>query len=407
MPTQTSEIIAIGDELSTGQRLDTNSQWLSHQLTKMGLYVQYHSTVADNVNAIADIIQTASKRSKFIIVTGGLGPTADDLTRAALANAVDQPLVENRVALQHIINLFSRRGRNMAPNNRSQALLPETATIIHNAEGTAPGIDIIVGASAQRSRVFCLPGVPAEMKLMFRSHVIPAIHQDIPGTPQITRHYVLKTFGLGESDLEHKLPEIFHRDRSPVVGITASHATITLRIQVTAASEEECYALAQPTLDQIVDKLGDVVFARHEVELGAKLCQLLFENGESVATWECATQGQLAAMLHAPLHPALVASRFDVVTDEFPFSCDTSAVELNNLAIDFRKVTAATYAIVVGSVRAPKELGVTVPQFDVAIAYETGSNVQTHDFAGHPDILYTKAAKQAINQLRLHLQHAQ
>ena len=407
MPKQTTEIIAIGDELSTGQRLDTNSQWLSHQLTNMGLYVQYHSTVADNVNAITDIIRTASKRSKFIIVTGGIGPTADDLTRAALARAVDQPLVENKVALQHIINLFKRRGRKMAPNNRSQALLPKTATIIHNAEGTAPGVDIIVAASAHRARVFCLPGVPAEMRLMFSSHVIPAIHQDMPGTPQITRHYVLKTFGLGESDLEHKLPEFFHRDRRPVVGITASHATITLRIQVTATSEEECYARAQPTLDQLVDKLGDVVFASHEVELGTKLCQLLFENGESVATWECATQGQLAAMLHAPLHPALVASRFDLAIDEFPFSSDTPTAELTKRASDFRKATDATYAIVVGPVRTPNQSEATVPQFDVAIAYETGSDVQTHDFTGHPDILYTKAAKQAINQLRLHLQHAQ
>jgi nicotinamide-nucleotide amidase len=406
MPKQTTEIIAIGDELSTGQRLDTNSQWLSHQLTNMGLYVQYHNTVGDDVNAITDVIRTAIKRSDFIIVTGGLGPTADDLTREALAIAIDKPLVENAEALRHIINLFMRRGRHMAPNNRMQALLPQTATLIHNAEGTAPGIDIIIAASTQRSRVFCLPGVPAEMKLMFSSHVIPAIHQDIPGTPHVTRHYVLKTFGLGESELEHELPEILHRDRRPLVGITASHATITLRIQVTAPSEEECDALAQPTLDQIVDKLGDVVFARHEVELGTKLCQLLFENGESVATWECATQGQLAAMLHAPLYPALVASRFNLPSDEFQLLHDTPTAELAKLAMDFRKVTNATYAIVVGPVRAPNQSGATVPQFDVAIAYETGSDVQTHDFTGHPDILYTKAAKQAINQLRLHVQPA-
>lgn len=400
MSKQTTEIIAIGDELSTGQRLDTNSQWLGHHLTNMGLYVQYHSTVADDVNAIANIVRTACKRSKFIIVTGGLGPTADDLTRAALAQAVDQPLVENKAALQHIISLFERRGREMAPNNRIQAMFPKNATVIHNEEGTAPGVDIIVASHDHKARVFCLPGVPAEMKLMFDSHVLSAIQQDIPGTPQITQHYVLKTFGMGESNLEHKLPEFFQRDRRPVVGITASDATITLRIQATAETTEACDALAQPTLEQLADKLGDVVFANHEVKLGVKVCQRLTENGESVATWECATQGQLAAMLHAPLHPALVASRYTLVTDELSFAENGLA----NKASDFRKETDATYAIVVGPVRSPDQSGATVPQFDVAIAYEHGSAVQTHDFTGHPDILFAKAAKQAINQLRLHMQ---
>jgi nicotinamide-nucleotide amidase len=403
MPKPTTEIIAIGDELSTGQRLDTNSQWLSHQLTNMGLYVQYHSTVADNVNAIANIVRTASKRSKFIVVTGGLGPTADDLTRIALAQAVDQPLVENKAALQHIVSLFRRRGREMAPNNRMQAMFPKTATVIHNEEGTAPGIDITVASHDHKPRVFCLPGVPAEMKLMFYSHIQPAIQQDIPGTPQITQHYVLKTFGTGESNLEHRLPEFFKRDRRPVVGITASDATITLRFQVTADTAEACDALAQPTLDELVDKLGDVVFANHEVKLGHKVCQRLSENGESVATWECATRGQLAVMLHAPLHPALVASRYTLGTDELYFSEELLA----NKASEFRKENNATYAIVVGPVRSPSQSGATVPQFDVAIAYETGSNVQTHDFTGHPDILFAKAAKQAINQLRLHMQNAE
>ena len=398
-----TEIVAIGDELSTGQRLDTNSQWLSHHLTNIGLYVQYHSTVADDVNAIVDVIRTASKRSAFVIITGGLGPTADDLTRAALATAIDQPLIENAEALQHIISLFERRGRQMAPNNRTQALLPKTATLIHNAEGTAPGVDIIVASIAHRPRLFCLPGVPAEMKLMFDSHVMPAIQDDIPGEPQITRHYVLKTFGMGESNIEHELPEIFQRVRTPIVGITASHATITLRVQVTATTEEECLALAQPTLTEISDKLGDVVFANHDIELGVRVCQLLFQNGESVATWECGTQGQLADMLHAPLYPVLISSRFNLATNEFPFPRDTPADKLASLATDFQKMTNATYAIVVGPIRYPKQSETTVPQYDVVIAYKNGSDVQTYDFTGHPDILLTKAAKQAINQLRLHM----
>ncbi|MBT4010726.1 MAG: CinA family nicotinamide mononucleotide deamidase-related protein [Planctomycetaceae bacterium] len=407
MRKQTTEVIAIGDELSTGQRLDTNSHWLSNQLTNMGLSVQYHSTVADDVNAITDVIRTAKNRSNFILITGGLGPTADDLTREALAAAVDQPLIENPEALQHIINLFKRRSREMAPNNRRQALLPQNATLIHNDEGTAPGVDIIIASSEHRARVFCLPGVPAEMKLMFNSHIIPAIRQDMPGTPQITRQYVVKTFGMGESNLEHKLPQVFQRARSPIVGITASHATITLRFQITAATDEQCQELAQPTLDEIVNTLGDVVFANHEVELGTKVCQLLVQNEETVATWECGTQGQVATMLHAPLYPALVVSRFNLATDGFPFTHDATAVKLTNLATSFQRETGATYAMLVGPVRRSDQSAAVVPRFDVAIADRKGSSVQTHDFTGHPDILLTKAAKQAINQLRLYMKIAQ
>lgn len=405
MPQQTTEIIAIGDELTTGQRLDTNSQWLAQQLTNMGLTVQYHSTVADNVNAISDTIRSAIQRSAFIVVTGGLGPTSDDLTREALSQALKKPLIEDKVALQHIVALFRQRGREMSPNNKIQALMPETATLIHNAEGTAPGIDIM--SSSYDARIFCLPGVPAEMKMMFESHVVTAIQSNLPGPPQTTRHYVLKTFGIGESNLEHQLPEIFRRDRNPIVGITASHATITLRIQVTAESEAACHEIAQPTIEQITNKLGNAVYADYDIELGHKVCQLLYENSQSVATWECATQGQLAAMLQDPLHPALVASRYNPEQGTFPFANAETEAQLINLANEFRKTSASTYAIVVGPVRYPHLSEEGIPSFDVAIASEKGGHLLTHNYTGHPDILLTKAAKQAINQLRLHMNQPQ
>jgi len=125
-----------------------------------------------------------------------------------------------------------------------------------------------------------------------------------------------------------------------------------------------------------------------------------------VATWECATQGQLAKMLHNPAHPALVASRFNLSTAEFSFSPHTTAAELTKLADDFRKNTDATYAIVLGPVRLPEQTELDVPYFEVVISYDKGADVQRYNFTGHPDILFTKAAKQAINQLRLHIKNA-
>src|SRR5687768_12467787 len=167
-----AEVISIGDELTSGQRLDTNSQWLSERLGEIGVRTLYHSTVADELDANIRVFQAAIERADVVVATGGLGPTADDLTRDAIAAATGVSLELDESTLAHIESLFTRRGRTMSANNRLQAMFPTGTRIIPNPAGTAPGIDLEVPRSGRGpARVFALPGVPAEMREMWQATV--------------------------------------------------------------------------------------------------------------------------------------------------------------------------------------------------------------------------------------------
>ena len=159
-----AEVIAIGDELASGQRLDTNSQWLSQRLGEIGIPVGFHSTVADDLASNIEVFRHAIARADVILCTGGLGPTADDLTREAVAAATGTELELDEPSLEHVRGIFARRGREMPERNRIQAMFPAGSRPIHNPEGTAPGIAMeIARADREPCRLFALPGVPAEM----------------------------------------------------------------------------------------------------------------------------------------------------------------------------------------------------------------------------------------------------
>ena len=280
-----AEVIAIGDELTTGQRLDTNSQWLSQQLTAMGVHVAFHTTVADELADNVAVFRAAFDRADIVVSTGGLGPTADDLTRDAIARATSTELVRDEASLEHIQNLFASRGRDMPERNRVQADFPEGATPIPNPKGTAPGIDITVDrADGQKCVVFALPGVPAEMHEMWDATVVPRIVQLQP-EPRVIRHRRIKCFGVGESALEAMLPDLIRRDRDPRVGITASQATITLRITATASDEAASFAAMEPTAAIIYEKLGNLISPKKTTSCRTRSCDCFAtKNSRSPST---------------------------------------------------------------------------------------------------------------------------
>lgn len=292
-----AEVIAIGDELTTGQRLDTNSQWLAQRLTDLGLLVRYHTTVADDLQANIQVFQAAAGRADVVVATGGLGPTADDLTRDAMAAAAGVPLVEHPDLVEHIEQIWTSRGRVMPPQNRRQAQLPEHARAIPNPGGTAPGVDQTVG----RCRLFALPGVPAEMFDMWAATVAPAIAK-MTTRSRVTCHWLVKCFGAGESAVEGMLPDLIARGRYPLVGITASNATITLRVTASGADEAACRLAMEPTLEEIRTKLGDLVYAEQpggeeEIELATVVVDLLADRNEKLAVTEGMTAGLLTQWL--------------------------------------------------------------------------------------------------------------
>lgn len=284
-----AEIIAIGSELVSGQSLDTNSQWLSRELGRFGIAVRYHTVLGDDLDENVAAFSVAFARADLVLMTGGLGPTQDDLTRDALAKVADVPLVEDTGSLAAIEAMFARRNRPMAARNRVQALLPRGAEPLPNRVGTAPGIWMPVG----QTLVGCLPGVPHEMRLMFEEQVMPRLRQKGWATRVIV-HRKINMFGKGESDFEAEAMDLTARGRIPEVGITAHQATISLRVAAEGATEEEALALMEPTLALIRQRFGPLIIGEGTEDVADGLVKLLERTGATLATAESCTGGLIA-----------------------------------------------------------------------------------------------------------------
>ena len=398
MPPLLAEIISIGDELTSGQRLDTNSQWISQQLGAIGGRVMFHTTVADDRDANVKVFQDAITRSELVITTGGLGPTADDLTRESLATAVGVELYQDDAALAHIKDLFENRGREMPPKNIVQSQFPVGSIPVHNPEGTAPGIDFKVNRENESTRIFCLPGVPAEMKQMWSNTVEPAILAMNPNSKRMIRHFVIKTFGMGESDMERALPDLIRRDRKPTVGITASYATITLRITTEGDTTEECELQAADTIKTIEDCLGNIVYAHHECEIQDIVAKQLSQSKRRLAVLESGTCGLVSHNLHSVKGINNLIDRCELRSS----LCDGYTLEkLELVAKNFHNSHDAHFSIIVGDVLEATEK--TGPVIHVAIVTEQETRIAEFRYTGHSNIRVAKAAKQAINSLRLYI----
>lgn len=398
-----AEVIAIGDELTTGQRLDTNSQWLSQRLTEMGVQVAFHTTIADELADNIAAFRSAISRVDIVVCTGGLGPTADDLTRDAIASATGTELVRDEASLAHIQNLFSSRGRDMPEKNKVQADFPAGSVPIFNPNGTAPGIELsVTGETEKRCTIFALPGVPAEMFEMWEATVAPRILELQP-EPQVIRHRRIKCFGVGESKLESMLPNLIARDREPRVGITVSQATITLRVTATAADEASCFASMEPTIATIYESLDDLVFGEEDDELEHAVTRLLSMRGNTLAVAEWATEGLVTEWMGAlsPTGAPFVAGRTlgpdHAHGDETPHAADFAV----RLAESVRRESSADIGLAIGAF--PPQASAPDSHVHAALAMPNETRKFRLPCVAHPDIVRSRTAKQALNALRLAL----
>ena len=284
-----ARIISIGDELTVGATLDTNAQRLARALTDAGLRVECHVTAPDDVDTIGDLFVQSARAADLVVSTGGLGPTEDDLTRQALAEAAGQPLVEDDRALAQISAFFEGAGRKMPERNKVQALRPAGASCLTNERGTAPGLHLprdVLGAD-----VFCLPGPPREMVPMLEAFVLPAIK-----TSRVVKTRVLRCFGIGESALAERLGELMDRGRNPLIGTTASESIVSIRIR---------YEGDDPRADSLVDqaardaagRAGFYVFGEADATIAGAVLDLLIERRQTLATVESCTGGMIGEML--------------------------------------------------------------------------------------------------------------
>jgi competence/damage-inducible protein CinA-like protein len=418
-----AEIIAVGSELTTGAKLDTNSQWLSLALAERGIPTHFHTTVADELPAMVQVLRNAVHRSDVVIISGGLGPTLDDLTRQALAELVQRDLVLHEPSLRHIEEMFACRNRPMAPRNRIQAMFPAGSEPIRNPRGTAPGIWMEVPRKGRDDAciVVAVPGVPSEMKRMFAAEV----EQRLPVGNAVIRRARVNCFGIGESNAEELLGELTARGRDPEVGITAHEATITLRITAHGATADECAAKIDAARKEIRARLGSLVFGDEDDELEHVVLRQLDSAGKTLATAESGTGGLLAYRLSevgehrrgfvgglvAASERQLLAS-LDWINDEESGMKD---VTIPHPPFDRRhlaeRIAAATrdrfrsdYALAV--LDCPDfnpDAGEVAPDTFVALATPTGARSDSVTLFGDPAIQKSRTAKAALNLLRLEL----
>jgi len=286
-------VLSIGDELTLGQSLDTNSRWLSARLLEAGVVTARHVTVPDDAGAIERAVREGAADAPLVISSGGLGPTEDDLTRVALAAALGDELVEDADALRAIGAWYAARGARMPATNRVQALRPRGAACLANAHGTAPGLRARLGGAD----VFCLPGPPREMGPVFEAFVLPALR---PAPGRVVRTRTLPTFGYGESRVAELLGDLMRRGRNPLVGTTASVGVVTVRLRYEGGAAEAGTALASAEL-AVRAALGHAVLTpageTRERTLAEAVLDLLKGRGETLAVAESCTGGLLGAML--------------------------------------------------------------------------------------------------------------
>lgn len=288
------ETLAVGTELLLGQIVNSNAAEIGSRLADAGLDHYHQAVVGDNLARIAAAITAATARADALIITGGIGPTRDDITREAMAAAAGVPLEFSDDYADHLRRWWHERGRQMPETNLRQAWYPAGAELMPNPKGTAPGLRMRVGGC----RVFAVPGVPAEMLPMVDEDIIPSLlaEQDARGV-MVSR--VLRTWGESESRVDEMLSDLFLGSANPTVAYLASAAEIKVRLTARSSDRAGALALISPVEEEVRRRLGARVFGADDRTVERILLEQLGERGWSIGTAESATGGMIAAAITA------------------------------------------------------------------------------------------------------------
>ena len=286
-----AEVVAVGTELLLGQIANTNARWISERLAEIGVDVLHHQAVGDHLPRIVEALRLARSRADAVIVTGGLGPTQDDITSDALAEVLEAPL-QRRAEIETLIReKFARAGREMPDSNLTQADVPAGARTIVPERGTAPGIVLDVDGC----RIYALPGVPAEMREMMEGTVLPELAA-VAGPAAIVSR-IVRCVGIAESRVAELLDDLFRSSTNPTVAYLAGGGEVRVRLTAKAGSIEEASALLEPFVKQVAERLGDFVTSVSDEELEEVVGRLLRDAGKTIACAESLTGGSFSARL--------------------------------------------------------------------------------------------------------------
>ncbi len=287
----TVEIICVGTELLLGNIVNTNAAYLAEKCAGLGLSCYYQSVVGDNAARLSEAIGTAVKRSDVVILSGGLGPTEDDLTKETAAAVMGKKLVMDEASKEAIAAYFKQRGSEPTENNWKQAMIPEGAKVLPNHNGTAPGVIIC----EDNTHVILLPGPPAELKPMFEESVIPYLEELEPG---VIYSQTVKLCGVGESKAETMLKDLIDAQTNPTIATYAKTGEVHIRVTAKAENEKEAKKLTKPIVKELKSRFGyDIYSTKEEMTLEQAVVDLLLANDLSFTCAESCTGGMLSARL--------------------------------------------------------------------------------------------------------------
>ncbi len=288
-----ADVLAIGTELLLGQIVDTNSSWIGEQLAAVGIDTMEHRKVGDNLPRMVAAMREMLANADAVVVCGGIGPTQDDVTREAIAEVAGVELERREELVDHIASLFGTRGRDMPQNNLRQADVPKGADVIPNPIGTAPGIRAEIGGKV----IYAVPGVPYEMKLMVKDHILPDLLAR-SGEAAVIVSRSLKTWGTSESGLAETIAAEVDEQENPTIAFLARGIEgIVVRLTAKAATAEAAWALIDPVEARLREILGDLVFAVDDETMEHAVLSRLEARGWTLGVAESLTGGLVGARI--------------------------------------------------------------------------------------------------------------
>jgi len=406
-----ASIVSVGNEILSGQTVDTNAAHLSTELLSIGVPVVSSYAVRDEIDAIVRGLDLASADAEVVLATGGLGPTDDDLTRQALARFLGVELELQDELLEIIEKFFVSRDRQMAEKNKIQAYIPAGAKALANI-GTAPGIM----AESKGKLFFALPGVPMEMKRMFEESVRPELERFAGGQAVVVKK--LKCFGAGESTIAEMLGTMMQRGRNPLINCTVSSGIITLHIIATAEDKEKAEQMAEKDKKLLQSTLGELIYGVGDQSLAQIVGEKLAQQGKTIAVAESCTGGLLAKLLTdipgsskyftygwITYSNQAKISELGVPADMIQEYGAVSEQVAESMALAARKKAGTDYAIGITGIAGPtggteqKPVGLVY----IGVDSDNGCDTRRCLFFGDRQFIRLRAAQTVLNILRLKL----
>jgi len=408
-----AELIHVGTELLLGDILNTNAQYLSKKLAELGINLYYQTVVGDNTDRLTQLLKLASKRSDLVIITGGLGPTQDDLTKESVCQFLNKSLILREDVLLKIKEMFKARNKKMPKNNVKQAMFPSDCMLLDNDMGTAPGLFI----QSSNAGFYLLPGPPTEMKNMFTKQVMPLLEKQVG---QTIYSKSLKVFGIGESMAEMLISDLLKDQSNPTIAPYAHPYGMEFRLTAKAPRKDLAKELLLPIEKEVRKRLGDNIFGIDAEELENAAFNRLKEKNFTISTAESCTGGLIASKLvnldgaSSVFLGSIVSysnnlknSLLDVPLDVLSSDGAVSEACAIKMAEGICKKTGSNVGISTTGVAGPTggTLEKPVGLVYIGLSVNGETSVYKHNFVGNRNSIRERAARQALDHLRRYLRH--